>query len=212
MYHLVVASVMDLWKRRSLTLSSINEMDEHHKWYHMMCVHGSSLFFPSNFRISEDSLDGIFTHEGSWDIGSFVNHEKSNKSNIVRKGNGANEYWEGDKAFVVLDGPSSPPMLVLLEGWGVPKKFSAYWDGGTSRCMVYRKTKYSSRGVSLKGIFGPYRKNIPKVSPKEEILKKGCAPRERCAKPRKVKTSICTTSPSLIRDSPKTIRHIPSGR
>jgi hypothetical protein len=52
------------------------------------------------------------------------------------------------------------------------------------------------------------KENLPmmKISPK------GCAPRERCANPRKVKTSRCTISPSLTRDNPKTTRHTPSKR
>jgi hypothetical protein len=67
-------------------------------------------------------LEGISNHDGSWEIGSFVNHEKSGKSNVARKGNGANEYWEGGEVFVVPDGPCGPPIFVLLEGWGAPEE------------------------------------------------------------------------------------------
>jgi hypothetical protein len=84
----------------------------------MMCLEGSSPGFPSNFRIYDGNLEGIVSHDGSWKIGSFVNHDKSDKSNVVRKGKDANEYWEGGEVSIVHDGPYSPPMLVLLEGWG----------------------------------------------------------------------------------------------
>jgi hypothetical protein len=84
----------------------------------MMCVEGSSPRFPSNFGIYDGKLIGIFYHDGSWDIGSFFNCDKYGKSKIVRKGNNANEYWEGCEVSVVPDGPCGPSMLVLLEGWG----------------------------------------------------------------------------------------------
>jgi hypothetical protein len=92
MCHFAVALVRDIWKRHSLTLSSINELDEYHKWYVMMCVEGSSHGFPLNFRILDGGLEGIFNHKGSWEIGSFNNHDKSGKSNVSRKDNDANEY------------------------------------------------------------------------------------------------------------------------
>jgi hypothetical protein len=116
-YHLAVAPVRDLWKICNLTLSSIKELDEHHKWYVMMCVEGSSPGLPSNFGMSDGSFDGIVGHEGSWEIGSFVNHDKYGKSSIARNGNGVNGDWEGGEVYVVPDGPCGPPMLVLLEGW-----------------------------------------------------------------------------------------------
>jgi hypothetical protein len=53
----------------------------------MMCVEGSSPSFPSNFGMSDGSLEGITDHEGLWEIGSFFNHDRSGKSNIARKGN-----------------------------------------------------------------------------------------------------------------------------
>jgi hypothetical protein len=118
MYHLEAAPFMNLWKICSLTISSINEFDEHHKWYVMICVEGSSLGLPSNFRIFEGSLEGISYHEGSWLMGSLVNHEKSSKSNIARKGNDANEYWEGGEVSVVPNGSYGPPIFVLMEDWG----------------------------------------------------------------------------------------------
>jgi hypothetical protein len=58
----------------------------------MMCVEGSSHGFPSNFIISEGILEGIAGHDRSWAIGSFINHDKSGKYNVARKGNGANEH------------------------------------------------------------------------------------------------------------------------
>jgi hypothetical protein len=58
----------------------------------MMCVEGSSFGFPLNFEISDGNLEGIFDHDGSWEIGSFFNREKSNKSNVARKGNEENKY------------------------------------------------------------------------------------------------------------------------
>jgi hypothetical protein len=85
----------------------------------MMCVEGSSPGFLSNLGMYDGILDGIVDHEGSWDIGSFVNHEKLGKSSIVRKGNGVNEDWEGGEVFVVPYGPCGPPIFVLLEGLGV---------------------------------------------------------------------------------------------
>jgi hypothetical protein len=117
MYHLVATLVKDIWKINILALSSINELDEHHKWYVMMCVEGSSLGFPSNFGISNGNLEGIIEHNGSWAIGSFVNHEKSSKYSVARKYNGANEYWEGCEVSVVPNGPCGPPIFLLLEGW-----------------------------------------------------------------------------------------------
>jgi hypothetical protein len=62
--------------------------------YVMMCVEGSSPDFPLNFRILDGSLEGIVNHEGSWEIGSFINCDKLGKSNILRKGNvyDTNEY------------------------------------------------------------------------------------------------------------------------
>jgi hypothetical protein len=91
MYHFATALVRYLWKICSLTLLSINELDENHKWYAMMCVEGSSIGFPSNLKISKGNLDGTIDHEGPWAIGSFVNCKKPGKSNIVRKGNDGNE-------------------------------------------------------------------------------------------------------------------------
>jgi hypothetical protein len=88
----VASLIRDLWKRCNLTLSSINNLDEHHKWYVEMCIEGSSLGFPWNFGILNDNFEGIFRQDGSWEIGSFVNCDKSDKSNIVRKGNDTNEY------------------------------------------------------------------------------------------------------------------------
>jgi hypothetical protein len=74
MYHLATTLVRDLWKRCNLTLSSIKELDEHHKWYVIMCVEGSSLVLPSNFGMSDGSLEGMVVHERLWAIGSFFNH------------------------------------------------------------------------------------------------------------------------------------------
>jgi hypothetical protein len=68
-YDLEEALVRELWKRSSLTLSSINKLDEHHKWYVMMCVKRSSLELPLNFGISDGNLEGISDHDGSWEIG-----------------------------------------------------------------------------------------------------------------------------------------------
>jgi hypothetical protein len=65
MYQLVVAPVRDLWKIHNLMLSSNNELDEHNKWYAMMCVEGSSPDFSSNFGISDGNLEGISDHDGS---------------------------------------------------------------------------------------------------------------------------------------------------
>jgi hypothetical protein len=49
----------------------------------------------------------------------IVNHDKSGKYNIMRKGNYENQYWEGGEVYVVPNGPCGPPMLVLMEVWGV---------------------------------------------------------------------------------------------
>jgi hypothetical protein len=58
-----------------------------------MCVEGSSPNFPLNFGISEEgSLEDMVGHDRSWKIGSSVNHDKFGRSNVARKGNGANEY------------------------------------------------------------------------------------------------------------------------
>jgi hypothetical protein len=68
-------------------LSSIKELDEHQKLYVMMCVKGSSPSFPSNLGMFYGSLSSMTSHEGLWEIGSFVRHAKSCKSKIARKGN-----------------------------------------------------------------------------------------------------------------------------
>jgi hypothetical protein len=82
----------------------------------MMCVEGSSPGLPSNFKMSNSIFEGIIGHEGSWEIGSFFKRDKLGNSSVERNGNDANEDWEGGEVFVFPDGPSSPPMLVLLEG------------------------------------------------------------------------------------------------
>jgi len=64
-YHLVVAPIRDLWKRQNLRLSFIKELDEHHKWYVMMWVEGSSPDLLSNFGILDENLEGIVNHYGS---------------------------------------------------------------------------------------------------------------------------------------------------
>jgi hypothetical protein len=81
----------------------------------MTCVEGSSPDFPSNLGMLEDRFTGITGHEGLCEIWSFFNHDKSGKSNIVRKGNGANEYWEGDGVYVVPNETCCAPVFVLLE-------------------------------------------------------------------------------------------------
>jgi hypothetical protein len=43
----------------------------------MMSVDGYSPKFSSNFGMSEGSFADITGHEGSWEIGSFINHDKS---------------------------------------------------------------------------------------------------------------------------------------
>jgi hypothetical protein len=57
----------------------------------MIYVEGYSPDFPSNFGIIDGSLDGIVNDDGSWEIGLFVNHDKSGKSSIARKDINANE-------------------------------------------------------------------------------------------------------------------------
>jgi hypothetical protein len=58
----------------------------------MIGVEGSNPRFLSNFRISNGNLqEGIFGHVGSWEIGSFLNHDKAGKYKVARKGNNANE-------------------------------------------------------------------------------------------------------------------------
>jgi hypothetical protein len=84
----------------------------------MICVEGSSLILLSYFRISKGSLEGIVSHDGLWEIEASNNHDKSSNSNIARKGNNENEYWEGGEVFDVPNGSSGHPILVLLEGWG----------------------------------------------------------------------------------------------
>jgi len=163
MYHLETSLVRVLWKRCNVMLSSINDLDEHHKWYVMMCVEGSYLSLPSNFGISDGNLEGIFDHDGSCEIGPFVNHEKSGKSNVVRKDNGENEYLEGGKVSVAPYGPCSPPILVLLEGWG------AFEEWVPPRMVELLGAWLLPRpNIPPRSKYGTSRKNIPKVSPREE--------------------------------------------
>jgi hypothetical protein len=86
----------------------------------------------------------------------IFNCDKLGKSNIVRKKNGANEYWEGGEVSVVPDGPCGPPIFVLMEGWGTILKSEFPLDGGTSRSMTTPRTKYAPRGKC-----GPSRKKFP---------------------------------------------------
>jgi hypothetical protein len=80
----------------------------------MMCVEGSSPSFLSNFGIFDNILDGIVDQYGSWEIGSFVNRNKSGKSSVARKGNGVNEDWKGGEVFSIPDGPCDPPCWYYL--------------------------------------------------------------------------------------------------
>jgi len=107
---------MDLFKRHNITLSSIKELEEHQKCYIMMCVEGSSPNLLSNLRMSDGSFDLIVVHEGSWEIGSFINRDKSSKSSIARNNKNVNGDWKVGEVSIVPDGPYGPPALVLLEG------------------------------------------------------------------------------------------------
>jgi hypothetical protein len=84
-YHMAALLVKEIWKTCDFTLSSINELDEHHKWYVMMCMEEYSLDFPLNLGMFDGILVGMTDHEGLWVIGSFVKCDKSGKYNVARK-------------------------------------------------------------------------------------------------------------------------------
>ena len=86
MYHLAAMPVRVLWKRRRWLEPSIKELDEHQRWKVITWFFGSSPALPSNFGISEGSLTGMVGQEGSWWIGSFINLDKSGKSEVARNG------------------------------------------------------------------------------------------------------------------------------
>jgi hypothetical protein len=63
-YHLATKLVSVHWKRQKHTESSMRDFDEHQKWKVITWLFGSLPGFPSNFRISEGSLDGMTGHTG----------------------------------------------------------------------------------------------------------------------------------------------------
>jgi hypothetical protein len=90
----------------------------------------------------------------------------------------ANEYWEGGEVYVVPDGPCSPPMLVLLEGWEFLKSefLLGWWH---LQEHGYSQNQRCPQGGYPEGKCGHSKKNIPKVSLREET------PRPRCGHKRK---------------------------
>ena len=84
MYHLVDAPFKALWESLNLTLSSIKEFEEHHRWKVMMWVLGSSFAFPSNLRMSEGNLARMGGQTGECLIGSLINLDKSSKFNVAK--------------------------------------------------------------------------------------------------------------------------------
>ena len=58
-YHFVMLPIKVLWKICNLMISSINELDEHHKWKFMTCMEGSSPRFLSNLGMSDGNFMGI---------------------------------------------------------------------------------------------------------------------------------------------------------
>jgi hypothetical protein len=87
MYHLAAESVSVCWKRCKCIESSINEIDEHHKWNAITWFFGSSLGLSSNLGISDGNLARITGQKGKCNMGSFVNRDKSGRSRVARKGN-----------------------------------------------------------------------------------------------------------------------------
>ena len=58
MYHLATMEVRVLWKRCRRIEPSIKELDEHQRWKVITWFFGSSPGLPSNFGISDGSLNG----------------------------------------------------------------------------------------------------------------------------------------------------------
>ena len=85
-YHLAAAPIKVLWKSLNLTLSSIKEFEEHHRWKVITCVLGSSFTFPSNLGMSNGNLFGIRGQVGECLIGSLINSDKSGEFNVAKNG------------------------------------------------------------------------------------------------------------------------------
>ena len=67
-------------------LSSINELEEHHRWKVIICVLGSLFTFSSNLGMSDGSFVKIGGQARECLIGSFINFDKSNKFNVAKNG------------------------------------------------------------------------------------------------------------------------------
>lgn len=83
-YQLVVVPIKVLWNNLNWMESSINEFEEHHKWYVLMWFFGSSLGFPSNLGILDGNLTRIDGEFEAWNMESFVKHDRSGRSNVAR--------------------------------------------------------------------------------------------------------------------------------
>jgi hypothetical protein len=86
MYHFAATPIKVLWKSLNLTLSSIKELEEHHRWKVMMCVLGSSFTLPSNLGMPDGSFVEIGSQAGECLIGSFINLDKSGRFKVAKNG------------------------------------------------------------------------------------------------------------------------------
>jgi len=137
MYHLVALPVKVLYKSLNRILSSTNKFEEHHKWYIMTCLEGSSSHFPSIFGILDGNDKGISSHKVCFWMESLLHGNKSERYKVSKKENGVLKNWFGVKWNVACDhdGPCSPPILLrqevlgppntllFLEAWGPQKHF-----------------------------------------------------------------------------------------
>jgi hypothetical protein len=66
--------------------SSIKKFEKHPRLKVMTWLFGYSPDFLLNLGMSNRSLAGIRGQNGTWSFGSLVKREKSDKSNVARKG------------------------------------------------------------------------------------------------------------------------------
>ena len=122
MYHLATTLVRVHWNSISLIESYTMLFDEHHKWNVMIWFWGHYPSFPSNLGMSEGSLVGMGGQKVWWQMGSFVNLDKSGKLRHAMKGR------FGPR--LMCDGP------VMVMGFaGV---WCTYLTGGTCGIVVDR--------------------------------------------------------------------------